>query len=251
MQYRPTRIAESTQSSNHQLILPRRILTSPFAPPSMLETHSAVVSSLTGVTTDMPKLTPIQWVLVLVFLVFYGFAVFALTRDYYLRNPSRVAAVPVPPAQNPNDPTQTSPPTWLQKQMQGGRGTNAAAVSGDDPVLLNEQGDNLFVQKRYAEAIPFYQRVLDLDPDDIDAHNDLGLALHYVGQSAQAIDILNKGAEKAPNYQRIWLSLGFVSANAGDSTAARKALETARTLDPDNPIGKEADRLLGLVGDAE
>ena len=37
----------------------------------------------------MPKLSPLQWLLLAVFLAFYGFAVFALTRDYYIRHPVR------------------------------------------------------------------------------------------------------------------------------------------------------------------
>jgi hypothetical protein len=40
----------------------------------------------------MPRLTPLQWSLFAVFLIFYGFAVFALTRDYYLRHPPRSLA---------------------------------------------------------------------------------------------------------------------------------------------------------------
>ena len=39
----------------------------------------------------MPKLSPIQWIIVALFLGFYGFAVFALTRDHYLRNPPAAA----------------------------------------------------------------------------------------------------------------------------------------------------------------
>ena len=195
----------------------------------------------------MPKLSPLQWALFVMLFAFYGFTVFALTRDYYVRNPPRPAAVPAPTGQATHGQSRSAAPTWMQRQMQGGADTAAAVVTGDDPVLLNEQGDNLFVQKRYAEAIPYYRRVLELDPDDSDAHNDLGLALHYTGQSRQAIEILTRGTEKDPSFQRIWLSLGFVSANAGEGAGARTALETARSLDPQSPIAREAERLLGLI----
>ena len=43
-----------------------------------------------------------------------------------------------------------------------------------DPVQLNRAGDELFVQKRYAEAMPYYRRVLEISPEDADAANDLG-----------------------------------------------------------------------------
>jgi cytochrome c-type biogenesis protein CcmH/NrfG len=58
---------------------------------------------------------------------------------------------------------------------------------------------------------------------------------------------LRIGTEKDPDFQRIWLTLGFVSAQSGDAARARTALEKARDLDPDNSIGQEAERLLGLL----
>jgi hypothetical protein len=39
-----------------------------------------------------------------------------------------------------------------------------------------------------------------------------------------------------------------VSANAGDREGAETALEKARALNPENGIGQEATRLLGLLG---
>ena len=44
-----------------------------------------------------------------------------------------------------------------------------------------------FKAKRYAEACPFYQRVIDAAPEDAAAHADLGLCLLRLGQSAEAI----------------------------------------------------------------
>jgi tetratricopeptide (TPR) repeat protein len=190
----------------------------------------------------MPKISPLHWVILVVFLAFYGFAVFAFTRDYYVRNPPRAA---VPSAQAPHDMPRT--PTWIQRQMQDGADAAPIVPTGDNTVRLNQQGDQLFAQKRYADAIPFYERVLELDPGDLDAHNDLGLALHYTGQSPQALEILKAGAEKGPEFQRIWLTLGYVYANSGDATGARSALDKARALNPDNGVGQEAARLLGLL----
>jgi tetratricopeptide (TPR) repeat protein len=192
----------------------------------------------------MPKLSPLHWVILVVFLAFYGFAVFAFTRDYYVRNPPR-AAVGAAPAQAPHDMPQT--PTWIQRQMQDGADTAPIVPTGDNTAQLHQQGDQLFAQKRYADAIPFYERVLELDPGDLDAHNDLGLALHYTGQSPRALEILKAGTEKGPEFQRIWLTLGYVYANSGDAAGARPALEKARSLGPDNGVGQEAIRLLGLL----
>lgn len=197
----------------------------------------------------MPKLSPVQWLIFAVFLAFYGFAVFALTRDHYLRNPSPVVTA-APAAQSPHGlPTNSGeqPRTWIQDAMQPGGDAVPAPISGTNPVLLNQNADELFAQNRYAEAIPLYRRAIELDPKDLDAYNDLGLALHYSGQTEEGLDLLRAGTSADPEFQRIWLTLGFVSAQAGDTASAQSALEKARDLDPDNGIGQEATRMLGLL----
>lgn len=194
----------------------------------------------------MPKLSALHWVILILFLAFYGFAVFAFTRDYYVRNPLRAEVVVAPVARAPHALPQSNP-TWIQQQVQQGGVAVPVMPSGSNPVLLNQQGDELFAQKRYGEAIPFYRRVLELDPDDVDAHNDLGLVLHYTGQSQNGLEILKAGTQKAPDFQRIWLTLGYVSANTEDFAGARVALEKARSLDPDSSVGQESARLLGLL----
>lgn len=191
----------------------------------------------------MPRLTPLQWLLFAAFLAFYGFAVFALTRDYYLRYPSRPLTSAVSGSQAGPGTAGATPPTFIQREA-GGMGAPAVPLTSQDPAQLNDAGDRLFGQKRYAEAIPYYRRALELDPADADASNDLGLALHYSGQSAAALETLRAGAERAPDFQRIWLTLGFVSAGANDQAGARAALEKARALGPDNAIGQEAKRQL-------
>ena len=197
----------------------------------------------------MPRLTPLQWSLFAVFLIFYGFAVFALTRDYYLRHPPRSLASADPASQAaPKTAPTATPPTFLQREMLAA-GAPAAAPTGTDPEQLNDAGDQLFGQKRYAEAIPYYRRALELAPGDADASNDLGLALFYTGQTAEAIKVLRAGAERSPDFQRIWLTLGFVSGGAGDKATARAALEKARDLGPDTGIGQEAARQLSRLSD--
>ena len=191
----------------------------------------------------MPRLTPLQWLLFAAFLAFYGFAVFALTRDYYLRYPPRPLTSAASGTQAGHGTPGAAPPTFIQREV-AGLGAPAVPLTSQDPAQLNDAGDRLFGQKRYAEAIPYYRRALELDPADVDASNDLGLALYYSGQSAAALETLRAGTQRAPDFQRIWLTLGFVSAGAGDQAGARAALEQARALGPDNAIGQEAKRQL-------
>jgi hypothetical protein len=57
--------------------------------------------------------------------------------------------------------------------------------------------------------------------------------------------VLIKGTETAPEFQRIWLTLGFVLKSSGKNEAARSILQTTVDMGPDNEIGQEAIRMLG------
>jgi Flp pilus assembly protein TadD len=116
-----------------------------------------------------------------------------------------------------------------------------------NPTLISQEADRLFAEQRFAQAITLYRRVLELDPADVGTRNDLGLALHYAGNTAEALEILREGSEMDPDFQRIWLSLGFVSVQADETEQARTALIRARELDPETDIGKEAARLLEML----
>lgn len=198
----------------------------------------------------MPKLSPLHWLILAVFLTFYGFVVFALTRDYYVRHPIRPPLAQAP-AQGSG---QRSPhaDTQVTRPAAGLTGLDLAnrvpqSIEEGNPDLLGERADRLLAERRYSEAIPLYRRVLELDPQDVETHNDLGLALHYAGDSSAALEVLRAGAAGAPDFQRIWLTLGFVSLQVDDPASARVALTRARDLGPGNAIGEEAARLLGLT----
>jgi tetratricopeptide (TPR) repeat protein len=187
----------------------------------------------------MPRLSLLQWVLFALFLFFYGFTIFAVTRDYYLRHPARpLVATPAAPHSAPPRaaPAQLPPPSAIPR-----------TITESNLDLLAQQADERFGQGRYAEAVPIYRRILELSPDDVEAHNDLGLALHYLGDTNGALTQLRAGAAKDAEHQRIWLTLGFVSLQAGDAGAARTALEHARDIDAGTGVGEEAKRLLDLI----
>jgi Flp pilus assembly protein TadD len=190
----------------------------------------------------MPKLTPLQWLIHAVAIVFFGFAVFAVTRDYYIRHPVRPA-----PVQGSAGHAGAESGAQGQPSVLGAASAIPAAITETDPVLLGQQADTLLAAGRFAQAVSVYRRVLELKPDDIETENDLGLALHYAGDTQGALAVLRKGTAAGPGFQRIWLTLGFVSLAAGDRPGAQKALEHARDLGTDNDIGKEAVRLLATV----
>jgi tetratricopeptide (TPR) repeat protein len=117
----------------------------------------------------------------------------------------------------------------------------------DDPEALASIGDRYFEGGNYSQAIKAYEKVLELNPKDVDTHNDLGLAYYYTKKSELAVNILRKGTELRPDYQRIWLSLGYVALSSGSTEEGRSALNKAIEMDPDTDMGQEAKRLLSLL----
>lgn len=59
----------------------------------------------------------------------------------------------------------------------------AAAAYPRDRVVLNEIGRLLFLQRRYDEAIAALQQVLQVDPEDLQAHYNLMLSYQGAGQA--------------------------------------------------------------------
>jgi Flp pilus assembly protein TadD len=55
-----------------------------------------------------------------------------------------------------------------------------------DRVVRNDTGRILFLQKKYAEAIREFQSVLDIDPEDLQAHYNLMLCYNGLGQKDKA-----------------------------------------------------------------
>ncbi|MGE5152461.1 MAG: tetratricopeptide repeat protein, partial [Bdellovibrio bacteriovorus] len=170
--------------------------------------------------------------------------------DYYVRNPIRPPLAEVQgqgsKSANPHAGGQ------VPRAAPGSPGLDLAnvipqSIEDGNPILIGERADSLFAERRYREAVPLYRRVLELTPDDVETYNDLGLALHYIGDSAGALEVLRAGAAGAPDFQRIWLTLGFVSLQVKDQETARVALTRARDLGPETSIGQEAVRLLGLA----
>lgn len=180
------------------------------------------------------------WILLTIFQVIFGLAVFALTRQYYIQNPDSVSASPAvqrqPSLAWPDDSTVTD----LARDMSASPGQ--AAVK--DPVATSRLADEFYVKKQYQEAAALYQQLLASGANEVNTYNSLGITLHYLGQSTDALRILNEGVAVDSSYQRIWLTLGFVNSQLGNIEQARAALTTAVQMGADNEIGQAAAEML-------
>ena len=180
------------------------------------------------------------WLLLVVFQVFFGLAVFAITREYYSREPERISAHPWA--------VEQSASTWAQGFTESdiARLTSPAGDAADltDPIEIYRQANDYFVNKQYPAAAQLYERLIEFSPNDAEIYNNLGLTLHYLGRSEEALRWLNEGVAADAQHQRIWLTLGFVNAQLGFNEDARKALTKAIEIGDNESIRESATKML-------
>ena len=117
----------------------------------------------------------------------------------------------------------------------------------NDPAEIDRQANQYFENKNYGKAAELYRRVLELSPNHVETLNNLGLTLHYLGRSSEALEVLKLGSSLQPEFQRIWLTLGFVESGVGNVPEAREALERAIELGPETAPGISASEILNKL----
>lgn len=185
------------------------------------------------------------WMGMLVFQVLYGLAVFSITRDYYAASGQ---------AQAPTRSTSMASQPWSAWSENGGEGAEIPVLPliddsfiGDDPTTVAQMAEEAFAAQQFDRAADLYQRLLDLGGESANTFNSLGLALHYIGRTDEALKKLAQGVALDASYQRIWLTIGFVNGQAGNLDEARVALTRAVEMDPDNDVGRAAAEMLSAL----
>jgi tetratricopeptide (TPR) repeat protein len=174
------------------------------------------------------------WVSMAVFQTIFGLVVFAATRQYYIHEATEV--ITGPPLIR--EPSLTSLDNIRRPNPLQAESTNR------DPDEVSRLADEFFTKRQFDRAADLYEQLLTYDPNDVDTYNNLGLTLHYLGRSTEALSYLNKGVAVDPRHQRIWLTLGYVNSQLGNIERARTALTTAVQMGADNEIGQAATRML-------
>lgn len=184
--------------------------------------------------------TPQFWISLAVFQLAFGLAIFAITRQAYLPDSTNSKGVPAalgqPSTEWTDRITEISPALALS--------TTPNQVALNDPVEISRQADQYFASQQYALAAGLYEKLVEIAPNNVDALNNLGITLHYLGRSGEALDWLRAGAALEPANQRIWLTLGFVNSQLGNIDEARAALTTAAEMGATTDVGQSAKRML-------
>jgi tetratricopeptide (TPR) repeat protein len=129
-----------------------------------------------------------------------------------------------------------------QAAMDGENGKDTVAIAEweelvkeypDDAPLQNNTGRALAKAGRFEEAIPHYQKGLEINPQYYLIHNNLGMALFAMGRFDDAIREYEKGLEIYPDSAELHNNLGQALAQTGQLEEAVKHFERAVYIKPD------------------
>jgi tetratricopeptide (TPR) repeat protein len=121
---------------------------------------------------------------------------------------------------------------------------DTVAKRPDNPRPHHNLGFALAGMGRWQEAIPLYERQLQLMPDDAEAENSLGLALARVGRVQEAIARFERAVQLKPDYADAHSNLAVALVSAGRVQDANAHYERALQGKPEDA---EVEKNLGLA----
>ena len=184
------------------------------------------------------------WVLMAIFQVIFGLVVFTITRQYYIQDADKISASPTPTRQPATSWPERSADSGLEELISTFPGSSIT----NDPAAMSRQANEFFSSRQYDKAADLYEQLIAAGSRNVDTYNNLGITLHYLGRSAEALQVLNEGVAVDPAYQRIWLTLGFVNSQLGNNEQSRAALTKAVEMDPSTDVGQSAKQMLNGLG---
>jgi tetratricopeptide (TPR) repeat protein len=108
----------------------------------------------------------------------------------------------------------------------------AARSHPADAAVLAEAGAAAVAVRRYDQGIAFYTAVLKLDPNNLDAWNNLGYAQAYSGNLAAGMEALKQYQQRAPNAANALDSMGELQMRAGKFADAAQLFLSAAQKEP-------------------
>ena len=106
-----------------------------------------------------------------------------------------------------------------------------------------DEGAKYLGQRKYAEAIREFEKVIKEDPQNIDVFTCLGAVYQAMGQPAKAIDAYRKAVSLGPDHLDNLVQLGTLYMSAGQIEEGKATFERALTL---NSKSKEVYLNLGM-----
>ena len=109
---------------------------------------------------------------------------------------------------------------------------------------LDRQGQLLYREKKYDQALPLFQQAVDLKPGDPVLVNNLGYLYYVMGRYDDALSWLQKTLAIDPNRKEAHGNLADVFMKLGRKEEARLQYEQYLKLYPNSPRAEEVRRIL-------
>jgi Flp pilus assembly protein TadD len=149
------------------------------------------------------------------------------------------------------DPGNSTAAAELRNLKSSGAMTAASSKNGQDPYRYGAPTDTPAAHFAFATVLARrgdwigaageWLRVLALQPDNLDARNNLGVCYAHIGQDDKAELEFRKALEVSPDSAGAHFGLAVLALQRGDNRAAIRELREVTRIQPNYP---QADKLL-------
>ncbi|MEQ8187231.1 MAG: tetratricopeptide repeat protein [Candidatus Eremiobacterota bacterium] len=102
-------------------------------------------------------------------------------------------------------------------------------ISADE---WNTKGLDFFNQGKYEEAIKYYDKALDIEPEHVKTWHNKGVLLKKLGKNTEAIECYDKVLEIDPEALNTWYNRGIILKELGQNEEAMKCYDKALESNP-------------------
>ena len=137
-----------------------------------------------------------------------------------------------PPAEPAPAETTAAPGLNTANQIDLGSLAAKAARYPDNPYILNEYGNQLLRRARLVEAVASYAKAVELNPNFVQAWNNIGLAYQAQREFGKAKRAYKKALDLAPNFAMVHYNLGTAYEASRNYDKMIRSYQRALELEP-------------------
>lgn len=126
--------------------------------------------------------------------------------------------------------------TQARKEIKDSKLDDAEKTKLDRKLLAEEYFIKGYEANTPEEKIIWYQRAIDLNPNDVDAYNNLGCFLNELGRNKEAIEKYQKAIDLNPNDDIVYSNFGNALSDLGRNKEAIENHKKAIELNPKNNL---------------
>jgi tetratricopeptide (TPR) repeat protein len=178
--------------------------------------------------------------------VFFGILVGWMIGSQQIRNLAGASAVSAPAATTATESSQSRAVAPFDES----RAAALRATAQNDPSDARTRvqlGDLYFDAERFADAAQWYEAALAVDPKNVNASTDLGIAYYYMNQADRALAQFDRSLKIEATHTKTLLNIGIVRAfGKQDLEGAAKVWQQVIEIAPDSQEARMARQ--GLQG---